>query len=76
MTKNIRQMTVQEMLTEWRGLTDVMLRLRMGCVGCSFSSFCRLSDVEAAYPDLSSRFLEELDTFAQTSMENIEEEVK
>lgn len=53
-------MTVDEALTRWPELNEVLVRHHMACAGCAMAPFERLSDVAKSYGLSSTRLLREL----------------
>ncbi len=53
-------MTVEDALTRWPELGDVLLRHQMACTGCAMAPFERLSDVAQSYGLSAARLLREL----------------
>ncbi len=53
-------MTIEDVLTRWPELGEVLLRHQMACTGCAMAPFERLSDVARSYGLSSTRLLREL----------------
>ena len=51
---------VADVLLEWPQVIPVFLKHRMGCVGCTMSSFNTLSDVTRIYQLPAEPFMDEL----------------
>lgn len=46
---DITQLTITELLRQFKPATGVLLQLRTGCVGCPLASFCTLTDTAREY---------------------------
>ena len=60
--KKIEAKFLADLFEDWSELIPVFLQKRFDCVGCSFKSFCRLSDTAKAYSLDYGEFVGEIET--------------
>ena len=61
----IEAIFLEDLFEDWSELIPVFLQKRFDCVGCSFKSFCRLSDTAKAYSLDYEEFVREIETAIQ-----------
>lgn len=61
----IEAIFLEDLFEDWSELIPVFLQKRFDCVGCSFKSFCRLSDTAKAYSLDYEEFVGEIETAIQ-----------
>ena len=63
--KKIEAIFLADLFEDWSELIPVFLQKRFDCVGCSFKSFCRLSDTAKAYSLDYGEFVGEIEAVIQ-----------